>query len=608
MNLSAPAIRRPIATILLTAAVAISGMIAFAFLPVSSLPQVDSPTIFISASLPGASPDVMAASVATPLERQLGHIAGVTEMLSQSSTGSCNISLQFDLNRNINAAARDVQAAISAARTYLPTNMPSNPTYRKVNSADSPIAILSITSKTAGVGARYDSASTILVQKLSQITGVGEVEVGGGTLPAVRVEMNPLQLQHYGISLAEVATFLQNQNAHTPTGSLSNNQTVTYIHVNDQLAKAADYQNLVIAQKNGAAVRLKDVANVVDATESLRTAGMMNGMQTVDLIIFKQPGANVIETVDRVKAELGAMQAAIPVSQKITLTMDQTTTIRASLHDVERTLVISIGLVVVVVFVFLRNWRATIIPGIAVPVSLIGTFAVMYLLGYSLDNLSLMALTISTGFVIDDAIVVMENIARYLEGGMTPLAAAFKGSKEIGFTVLSITLSLIAVFIPILMMGGVIGRLFREFAVTLSIAILISMVLSLTTTPMLCSLLLRSEHERGHGRLYLFMEDLFDRLVRGYDRSLRWVIRDHSMLVLLLFFCTMALNIIYLVRIPKGFFPQQDTGFVMGGLQGPQDSSFDKMNAAMKQAVEIVRGCLHRRARIHQQRLHVHRP
>lgn len=323
MNLSAPAIRRPIATILLTIAVAIAGMIAFAVLPVSSLPQVDSPTIFISASLPGASPDVMAASVATPLERQLGHIAGVTEMLSQSSTGSCNISLQFDLNRNINAAARDVQAAISAARTYLPTNMPSNPTYRKVNSADSPIAILSITSKTAGVGARYDSASTILVQKLSQIMGVGEVEVGGGTLPAVRVEINPLQLQHYGISLATVATFLQNQNAHTPTGSLSNGQTVTYIHVNDQLSKAADYQNLVIAEKNGAAVRLKDVADVVDATESLRTAGMMNGMQTVDLIIFKQPGANVIETVDRVKAELPAMQAAIPVSQKITLVVEE---------------------------------------------------------------------------------------------------------------------------------------------------------------------------------------------------------------------------------------------------------------------------------------------
>ncbi|HTJ28973.1 MAG TPA: efflux RND transporter permease subunit [Acidobacteriaceae bacterium] len=589
MNLSAPAIGRPIATILLTVAVAIAGLIAFAVLPVSSLPQVDSPTIFISASLPGASPDVMAASVATPLERQLGHIAGVTEMLSQSSTGSCNISLQFELNRNINAAARDVQAAISAARTYLPTNMPANPTYRKVNSADSPILILSITSKTASVGARYDSASTILVQKLSQISGVGEVEVGGGSLPAVRVEMNPLQLQHYGISLAQVATFLQNQNAHTPTGSLSNGQTIAYIHVNDQLGKAADYQDLVIAEKNGAAVRLKDVANVVDATESLRAGGMMNGLPTIDLIIFKQPGANVIETVDRIKSELPAMQAAIPVSQKITLTMDRTTTIRASLHDVERTLAISICLVVVVVFIFLRNGRATLIPGIAVPVSLIGTFAVMYLLGYSLDNLSLMALTISTGFVIDDAIVVMENIARYLEEGMEPVAAALQGSKEIGFTVLSITLSLIAVFIPILMMGGVIGRLFREFAVTLSIAILISMVLSLTTTPMLCAVLLRSEHEKSHGRLYFFMEDHFNRIVRGYERSLRWVIRDHSMLVLLLFFCTMALNIIYLVRIPKGFFPQQDTGFIMGGLMGPQDASFEKMSAAMKQAVDITR-------------------
>ncbi|GGH05599.1 efflux RND transporter permease subunit [Silvibacterium dinghuense] len=589
MNLSAPAIRRPIATTLLTVAVAIAGIIAFIVLPVAPLPQVDSPTISVSASLPGASPEVMASSVATPLEREFGHIAGVTEMLSQSSTGSASISLQFDLNRNINAAARDVQAAISAARTYLPTNLPSNPTYRKMNSSDSPIAIISITSDSAGVGARYDSASTILEQKLLQISGVGEVEIGGGTLPAVRVEINPLQLQHYGISLATVATFLSNQNAHTPTGELTNGQTVTYLHTNDQLSKAEDYKPLVIAQHNGTAVRLEDVADVVDSTENLRAGGMMNGQQTIDLIIFKQPGANVINTVDQIKAEFSALQAAIPRNQHLTLTLDQTTTIRASLHDVERSLIISIGLVVVVVFVFLRNWRATLIPGIAVPVSLIGTFAAMYLLGYSLDNLSLMALTISTGFVIDDAIVVMENIARYLEEGMTPVAAALRGSKEIGFTVLSITISLIAVFIPILMMGGVVGRLFREFSVTLAVAILISMVLSLTTTPMLCSVLLKKEKQEGHGRLYHASERAFNVLVRGYERSLRWVLRDHAGLVLLLFFCTMALNILYLTRVQKGFFPQEDTGVIMGGLQGSQDASYDKMHAAVTRAVNIVR-------------------
>jgi multidrug efflux pump len=590
MNLSGPAIRRPIATILLTAAVAIAGIIAFRVLPVSPLPQVDSPTISINASLPGASPEVMAAAVATPLERQFGHIAGVTEMVSQSSTGSASISLQFDLNRNINAAARDVQAAISAARTYLPTNLPSNPTYRKVNSADSPIAILSITSDSASTGAMYDSASTILVQKLSQLQGVGQVTVGGATLPAVRVEINPHQLEHFGIKLSDVATFLKNQNAHTPTGSIADTQTTGFITVNDQLSLAADYKPLIISNKNGAAVRLQDVADVVDATESNRSAGYFNGKESIDLIVFKQPGSNIIETVDHIKAEFPAMRAAIPANQTLSLILDQTTTIRASLHDVERTLVISIALVILVVFVFLRDWRATIIPGIAVPVSLVGTFAVMYLLGYSLDNLSLMALTISTGFVIDDAIVVMENITRYLEDGMQPMEAAFKGAQEIGFTVLSITLSLIAVFIPILMMGGIVGRLFREFAVTLSIAILISMVLSLTTTPMLCSLLLRPHNkEERHGFLYNFVEDCFKRLVHGYERSLRWVLRDHAYLVLLLFFVTMGLNVLYLTRISKGFFPQQDTGVIMGGLQGSQDSSFAKMNDALKRVVAIVR-------------------
>jgi multidrug efflux pump len=589
VNLATPAIRRPIATILLTAAVALAGILAFQVLPVSPLPQVDSPTISVNASLPGASPDVMAASVATPLERQFGHIAGITEMTSQSSTGNTTISLQFDLNRNINAAARDVQAAINAARTYLPTNLPSNPTYRKVNSADSPIAILGIESDTYPVGALYDSASTIVQQKISQIPGVGQITIGGSTLPAVRVEINPLQLEHYGLSLSDVATFLKNQNAHTPTGSVADGQTTSYIMVNDQLSKAADYESLIVTVKNGAAIKLGDIATVVDSTENLRSSGYVNGRKSVDLIIFKQPGANIIDTVDRIKAQLPALRAAIPSGQMITPIMDSTTTIRASLHDTEFTLLLSIFLVILVVFVFLRDWRSTIIPGIAVPISLIGTFGAMYLLHYSLDNLSLMALTISTGFVIDDAIVVMENIMRYIENGMKPLEAAYKGAQEIGFTVLSITVSLVAVFIPILMMGGIIGRLFREFAVTLSVAILISMVLSLTTTPMLCSRLLKLRGEHEHGRLYRMVEGWFNRLLGLYERSLRWVIRDHAGLVLLVFLFTIALNVIYLVRVPKGLFPQQDTGLLMGGVQGAQDASFATMDASVQKAVAIIR-------------------
>jgi multidrug efflux pump len=588
MNLSEPAIRRPIATLLLTAAVAIAGAIAFRVLPVSSLPRVDSPTIEVDASLPGASPEVMAASVATPLERQFGHIAGVTEMTSQSSSGSTDITIQFDLSRNIDAAARDVQAAISAARSYLPTSLPSDPTYRKMNAADMPVAIIGLTSPTADKGALYDSASTILMQKLAQVSGVGRVLVGGSSLPAVRVEANPLQLAHYGISLADLASFLQKQNAHTPTGSIANGSTVSYIQVNDQISKAVDYRPLVVAVKHGAVVRLQDVATVQDATESIHSVGYVNDASSVILILFKQPGANIIQTVDRVKAMLPQLQASIPQDHRLTLVLDQTTTIRASLHDVERSLLISILLVILVVFVFLRSWRATIIPGIAVPVSLIGTFAVMYLLDYSLDNLSLMALTISTGFVIDDAIVVMENISRYIETGMAPHQAAIRGAQEVGFTVLSMTLSLVAVFIPILMMGGVIGRLFREFAVTLSIAILISMVLSLTTTPMLCSLVLKQE-TGGHGRLYRATENLFNRLLDGYSRSLRWVLRDHAGLVLLLLGVTMALNGLYLWRVPKGFFPQQDTGVIMGGIQGPQDASFAKMQGALQRAIAIVR-------------------
>ena len=589
VNLSAPAIKRPIATILLTFAIAIAGVMAFNVLPVSPLPQIDSPTISVNASLPGASPDVMAAAVATPLERQLGHIAGVTEMTSQSGTGTCSISLQFELSRNINSAAREVQAAISAARTYLPTNLPANPTYRKVNSADTPVVILGLTSTSATRGDLYDSASTVLVQKLSQMTGVGQVNVGGSSLPAVRVEINPLQLEHYGLKLTDVATFLRTQNAHTPTGSIADGQTTSYITVNDQLAKAADYRPLIVSTKNGAAIRLDEIADVVDATENLRSGGFVNGEAAVTVIVFKQPGANVIETVDQIKAAMPAMQAAIPASHHIQIVLDRTTTIRASLHDVERTLIISILLVIIVVFIFLRDWRATIIPGIAVPVSLLGTFAVMYLLGYSLDNLSLMAVTISTGFVIDDAIVVMENITRYLEQGMDPKEAAFKGAKEIGFTVLSITASLIAVFIPILLMGGIVGRLFQEFAVTLSVAIIISMVLSLTTTPMLCSLILKQTKPDEHGRLYKFSERMFNALSNGYGRSLKWILRDHAYLVLLVFFFTMGLNVFYLVRVPKGFFPTQDTGVIMGGMQGPQDASFVKMNAALRRAQGIIK-------------------
>ena len=589
MNLSAPAIRRPIATILLTAALGLAGILAFNVLPVSPLPQIDSPTISVSAQLPGASPDVMAAAVATPLERQFGHIAGITEMTSQSSTGSSSISLQFDLSKNVNAAAREVQAAISAARTYLPTNLPSNPVYRKVNSSDAPIAIIGIESDNYPVGALYDSASTILQQKIAQIQGVGQITIGGSTLPAVRVEINPLQLEHYGLSLPDVATFLKNQNAHTPTGAVSDGQTTSYITVNDQLSKAEDYRKLIVSTKNGAAVQLEDIADVVDSTESLRSSGYVNGRRSVDLIIFKQPGANIIETVDRIMAQLPALRSAIPAGQTITKIMDATTTIRASLRDTELTLLLSIALVILVVFVFLRDWRSTIIPGIAVPISLIGTFGAMYLLNYSLDNLSLMALTISTGFVIDDAIVVMENITRYLEQGVAPLEAAYKGAQEIGFTVVSITFSLLAVFIPILMMGGIIGRLFREFAVTLSIAILISMVLSLTTTPMLCSLLLKRREESEHGRLYRFVEGGFEGLRRLYERSLRWVIRDHAILVLLVFVFTAGLNVVYLFQVSKGLFPQQDTGLLMGAVMGPQDTSFSRMDDATKKAVKIVR-------------------
>src|SRR5271165_2178016 len=476
MNISAPFIRRPVATTLITIAIAIAGAIGYVVLPVSPLPQVDFPTISVQASLPGASAQIMASSVATPLERQFGHIAGVTEMTSSSSLGSTNVTLQFDLSRNIDAAARDVEAGINAARTYLPANLPSNPSYRKVNPADSPIMIIGLTSDKYDKEAMYDSASTIMEQKLSQIQGVGQVNVGGASYPAVRVDVNPPQLNRYGITMATIQRLLGLQNSHIARGQISDHLITADIITNDQLSKADQYKPLIIGYHNGLAVHLSDVADVQDSAQSIRTAGYLNGIPSVGIIIFRQPGANIIQTNARIRAQLPFLQAVMPQGIKTTVVLDRTTTIKASLHDVETSLILSVVLVILVVFLFLRNGRATLIPTVAVPVSLIGTFAVMYLLGYSIDNLSLMALTISTGFVVDDAIVVMENISRHLELGMAPFAAALKGAQEIGFTVFSISVSLIAVFIPILMMGGIVGRLFREFAITLSTAIVVSMV------------------------------------------------------------------------------------------------------------------------------------
>ncbi len=509
MSLSSPFIQRPVGTTLLTIGVAIAGTIAYTVLPVAPLPQVDFPTISVNASLPGASAQIMAASVATPLERQFSHIAGITEMTSSSSLGSTNVTIQFDLSRNIDGAARDVQAAINAARTYLPTNLPSNPSYRKVNPADAPIMILGLTSDKYDVTKIYDLASTILEQKLSQINGVGQVFVGGGATPSVRVEVNPTQLESYGLTLGNVQSVLSLQNSDAPRGQISNGSTSEDILDNDQISTADQYKPLIIGYHNGQAVRLDQVADVVNSTQNIRTAGFMDGHRAIFIIIFRQPGANIIETVDRIRASLPFLEAVLPKGINTTIVLDRTTTIRASVDTVERTLVGSVILVVLVVFFFLRSPRATLIPSVAVPVSLIGTFAVMYLFGYSLDNLSLMALTIATGFVVDDAIVVMENITRHLEAGMEPFAAALKGAQEIGFTVFSISMSLIAVFIPILMMGGIVGRLFREFAVTLSIAIVLSMVISLTTTPCMCAHLLKAHSpDEKHNVFYRASETL----------------------------------------------------------------------------------------------------
>ncbi len=585
MSISEPFIRRPIATTLLTLAVALAGAVAFRLLPVSPLPQVDFPTISVQAGLPGASPETMASAVATPLERQFSRIAGVTEMTSSSSLGSTGITLQFDLDRDINAAARDVQAAINAARGYLPANLPNNPTYRKVNPADTPIIILALTSNVLTKGQMYDAASTILAQKLSQVDGVGQVIVGGSSLPAVRVELNPTALNKYGIGLEQVRGVLSAANANVPKGHLSDDYQTWEVGANDQIFKAVDYEPLIVAYHNGTAVRIRDIGRVEDSVEDIRAAGYSNGKPSVLVIIFRQPGANIIETVDRIREEIPQLKADIPQSIDLKVAMDQTTTIRASVHDVERTLIISVCLVILVVFLFLRNPRTTFIPSVAVPVSLIGTFGVMYLLDYSLDNLSLMALTICTGFVVDDAIVVIENITRYLEKGMRPFEAALKGAREIGFTVISMSTSLVAVFIPLLLMGGIVGRLFREFAVTLSVAIAVSLVISLTATPSMCAHLLR-RHE-SHGWLYRKGDEAFNWIVNAYGRTLTTVL-NYSAITLGVLLGTIALNVYLYIHVSKGFFPQQDNGRMMGMIQADQQTSFQAMNKTLVQMIKIV--------------------
>jgi len=588
MNLSTPFIHRPVATTLLTAAVALAGIVAFNFLPVSPLPQIEFPTISVGAGLPGASPEIMASSVATPLERQFGRIAGVTEMTSTSYLGTTGITLQFDLNRNIDGAARDVQAAINAARSYLPINLPSNPTYRKVNPADSPITIIGLTSTLYDRGKLYDAASTICAQRLSQVDGVGQVFVWGSSLPAVRVDLNPTQLNGYGLGLQDVSSLLSRQNANIPKGQLSDDLVTSDLLANDQLLHAEDYKPLIVGYHNGAAIRLSDVATITDAVENIRAAGFVNGEASVMLAVFRQPGANIIDTVDRVKAALPSLKASIPSAINMTVVLDRSANVRASVHDVERTLLIAVVLVIFVVFVFLRNVRATLIPSVAVPISLIGTFGIMYLCHYSIDNLSLMALTISTGFVVDDAIVVIENVSRYLEQGMKPMEAALAGAQEIGFTVLSISLSLVAVFLPILLMGGIVGRLFREFAVTLSSAIVVSLLVSLTTTPMMCSRMLKHERPEDHGRIYRASERAFSWMLETYETTLSWVLQ-HPALTLGVLLFTIALNVYLLVVVPKGFFPQQDNGTIYGGAQGAQDISFQAMQANIKRFVDIIK-------------------
>jgi multidrug efflux pump len=587
MNFSAPFIRRPVATTLLTIGIMLAGLFAYGELPVSPLPQVDFPTISVRAQMAGASPDTMATTVAAPLERHLGQIADVTEMTSQSSVGMTRITLQFGLDRDINGAARDVQAAINAARVDLPTSLRSNPTYNKVNPADAPILILALTSDTLTPGQLYDSAATVLQQRLSQLNGIGEVDVNGSALPAVRVELNPNALFKYGIGLEDVRAALASANADSPKGAIEDGSLHFQIYTNDQASHAAEYRSLVIAYRNGAAIRLSDVGEVNDSVEDLRNAGLANGKPAVLVMLYRQPGANVIDAVDAVRAELPHLKASLPADITIMEASDRSVTIRASLLDTERTLFMSVGLVILVVFVFLRNVRATLIPSVAVPASIIGTFAGMYLLGFSLDNLSLMALTIATGFVVDDAIVVLENISRHLEAGKSRIDAALLGAREVGFTVLSISVSLVAVFMPILLMGGIVGRLFREFAITLSMAVMVSMVISLTATPMMCAQWLGRESPHSPGRLFRASEFVFARMLRGYERSLGWALRQMRLVVLVLI-ATVGLNVYLFVIIPKGFFPQQDTGLLVGGIQADQSISFQLMKQKLAQFMEIV--------------------
>jgi len=587
MNISRPFINRPIGTSLLTTAVIMAGLIAYRFLPVAPLPQVEFPTIQVQAGLPGASPETMASAVATPLERQFGRIAGVTQMTSSSLLGSTTIVLQFDLTRNIDAAARDVQAAINAAAGQLPTNLPSAPTYRKSNPSDAPIMILAVSSDILPLSRLYDVSDSIIAQKLSQIAGVGQVVVGGSSRPGVRIDVNPTALANYGIGLEDVRAALAQVNANVPKGYISDGLSRWTLTDNDQIFKADQYRPTIIAYRKGSPVRLSDVANVYDAVEDIHTAGLANGKPAVVIIVWRQPGANIVGTVDRVRAALPLLQASIPTAATLSVASDRTTTIRASVNDIQITLMITVALVILVIFAFLRNVWATVIPAVSVPVSLIGTFGVMYLLGYSVDNLSLMAVTIATGFVVDDAIVVIENITRYLEAGLSPVVATLKGSAEIGFTVLSMSVSLIAVFIPILMMAGIVGRLFREFAVTLSITIVISLLVSLTTTPMMCAKFLKPHRKEGQSRIYLASERAFESLLHTYERGLQWVLR-HQPLTLGIMIATVCVNIFLFVIVPKGFFPQQDTGVIGGSIQAAQDISFEAMAVKQKQFSDIV--------------------
>ncbi len=587
MSISAPFIKRPIGTSLLAAALLLSGILAFTFLPVASLPKVDFPVISVGAGLPGADPQTMASAVATPLERQFGRISGVNQMTSSSQLGTTGITMQFDLNRNIDAAARDVQASINAARSQLPANLPSNPSYRKQNPADSPVLILALTSDTMTVPQMYDAADSILAQKLAQVEGVGQVFVGGAAQPAVRAEVNPTLLNKLGIGLDTVRNALSAANANRPKGQVHNATTAYEFDDTDQLFTADQYRPLIISYNNGAAVRLGDVAEVTDSVSDRRNMGLANGKPGVLIIVFRQAGANIIDMVDRVRALMPFLQSSISPAINLSIAMDRTVTVRASVKDIETTLVISVVLVILVVFAFLRTVRATIIPSIAVPLSLVGTFGGMYLLGYSLDNLSLMALAISTGFVVDDAIVVLENITRYVEHGMGAVQAAFKGASEIGFTVISMSVSLVAVFIPLLMMGGIVGRLFREFAVTLSIAIAVSLVVSLTTTPTMCAKFLRPAKDEKRNFFYRWSERGFDALLATYTHMLKWVLayQPVTLTVTILVAC---LSVFLYIKVPKGFFPQQDTGRIMGAVMASQDISFQSMSDKMKRYVDIV--------------------